>query len=128
MSIDSSFLSIRQTSSSKGLAIILVMLCHIGPYYHAAFLSFAGQIGVSIFLIVSGFGLNESFKKKGLINFWPSKIVRVLIPYWIVICLFDFWRLDFIDFAKLLFLIGPFHWFVSYIILYYFLGYKENVR
>lgn len=34
-----------------------------------------------MFLILSGYGINESFKKKGLQGYWKNKAIRILIPY-----------------------------------------------
>lgn len=44
--------------------------------------------GVSLFLILSGYGLSESFAKKGLSHYWSGKITRMLLPYAIVITVF----------------------------------------
>lgn len=43
-----------------------------------------GSIGVAAFLFISGFGLNESYKKSGLAGYWHKRIVRVIIPCWLV--------------------------------------------
>lgn len=44
-----------------------------------------GGIGVALFLFLSGFGCNESYKRKGLEGFWRKRVKRVLLPYAIVI-------------------------------------------
>ena len=43
-----------------------------------------GSIGVAAFLFISGFGLNERYKKSGLAGYWHKRIVRVIIPCWLV--------------------------------------------
>lgn len=48
------------------------------------FLSPLGGTGVAMFLLLSGYGLSESFAKKGLTHYWRNKIIRVALPYFIV--------------------------------------------
>ena len=67
----------------KGLAIILVIINHIGECY--GFPGPLGAIGVTIFLLLSGYGLNESLKvKNGVKGYWNNKFISIYIPY---ICL-----------------------------------------
>lgn len=57
------------------------MLCHIaGCWNFVGFTPFGG-IGVAMFLFLSGYGLNESWKKNGLKSFWKKKVLRVIFPY-----------------------------------------------
>ena len=48
-----------------------------------------GGIGVSIFLFLSGYGLNESYIANGLGKFWKNKLLRLLLPYflWLILLL-----------------------------------------
>lgn len=78
------FLSKEHTIAIKGLAIILVVLCHIGGASGMRYFTPLGGIGVSIFLIVSGYGLSLSYEKNGLEQYWSKKITAVLIPYMII--------------------------------------------
>lgn len=61
------------------------MIGHIAGTFGTVVFTPLPAMGVSLFLIMSGYGVSESFKKKGLSHYWPNKISRVLIPYAIVI-------------------------------------------
>lgn len=52
-------------------------------------------IGVALFLILSGYGLTESYKRKGLLVFWKSKFSKIWIPYAIVLTVCTIWSLSF---------------------------------
>lgn len=74
-------LSLSNTSVYRGYAILIIMLCHIaGCWNFVGFTPFGG-IGVAMFLFLSGYGLNESWKKNGLKSFWKKKVLRVIFPY-----------------------------------------------
>lgn len=77
--------SILQTDQMKGLAIIIIIVHHlfffnIKQYPQVAFWQGLGSIGVSVFLILSGFGLSVSVQKKGIENFFSKRLVRIYIP------------------------------------------------
>lgn len=73
----------------KGISILFVVLGHLGNRYLSfPYFSPITVAGVSIFLICSGYGLTESFKKKGLKNYWPNKIIRVWLPSFFIISFF----------------------------------------
>lgn len=65
----------------KGVAIILVILCHLGGKTGSVVFTPLGGIGVAIFLFLSGYGLEKSYEKKGLNNYWKKKISYVFLPY-----------------------------------------------
>ena len=67
----------EQTQYIKGLAILLILICHVSFSY------IGGGIGVGLFLIVSGYGLQYSYEQKKLKGFWKNKLFKVYIPYWI---------------------------------------------
>lgn len=78
------FFSRNHTNLLKGLAILTVFWGHIGLAYHIHSLQWIAAIGVSLFLICSGYGLEASFKKNGLKHYWLKRFIAVIIPYWIV--------------------------------------------
>ena len=106
------------TDSLKGIAILMIVVCHfVGGGFSYRLLTPLGGIGVSIFLFLSGYGLNESFKAKCLANFWKNKILRILLPYLI-------WSILFLPLSQILYdKIYWFHryWFIEYIFLWYIL-------
>lgn len=65
----------------KGIAILLVMANHVIGKIGNTPGTILGAIGVSVFFILSGYGLNESFKKKGVSNFWGKKVKNIWLPY-----------------------------------------------
>lgn len=113
-----SFFDINYTTISKGIAILMIMLCHCSnSWSHGRLLTPLGGIGVSIFLITSGYGLNESYKKYGLKDFWQKRLVRVYLPYFIVaVILGVFHHWDAKDWLLNLLVIKCIYWFISYIV------------
>lgn len=75
---ESFFLSKTNTDQLKGVAILLVILGHMG------IISYAGAYGVGIFLVLSGFGLTQSYLKSGTENFIRKRINKIIIPYMII--------------------------------------------
>ena len=103
------------TTILRGIAIVLIMLSHL-TREHTRIFTPLGGIGVAIFLILSGYGLNESFKHNGLNGFWKKRFIRVYIPYLIVlvaICLFQ--KESCTEFLMSLSLWHCPYWYVQYI-------------
>ena len=93
-------LNVRHTEQLKGLAIFFVILGHL--WVHVAkekpILILSGD-AVSMFLILSGFGLTISSGSKKIIfkKFLAKRISRVMVPYWIatvMILVLDYILLD----------------------------------
>lgn len=80
-------LDIGITDQLKGISIILIVfghLCSIG-FINLPSLKYLGAQGVSIFLILSGYGLTKSYLKKGFDeNFFVRRFKTVLLPYIVV--------------------------------------------
>ena len=122
---DSLFLDKDYTTIVKGIAIFMIMLGHMACFWPGGrLLTPLGGTGVAIFLITSGYGLMESYKRVGLKNFWKKRLLRVWIPYAIVcvlLCIFKGQSL--LALLKNLVLITSPFWFVQYIIAYYIILY-----
>ncbi|MDU5108905.1 MAG: acyltransferase family protein, partial [Clostridium sp.] len=117
-------LSVYNTNLLKGIAAILIVISHIGNKYGIRYFTPLGGIGVSVFLMLSGYGLLLSYKKKGLNNFLARRFSGILIPYWIVVIIYSFINIDIFniyDFIMQILLIKtiPYTWFVQYIIILY---------
>lgn len=82
---DGNLLSVNISNILRGIAILLVILQHISGHLGTNIFTPMGGTGVAIFLFLSGFGLNESFKKKGFTDFWKNRVIKVFIPYIILI-------------------------------------------
>lgn len=114
------------TTIMRGIAILFVVLHHVGNSSGSVIFTPLGGIGVAMFLIISGYGLHESLKKKGLNNYWKNKVVRVIIPMLIVefvsIIINECDRSGLQDTIKHLFCIDR-NWYVRYLFYWYFLFY-----
>lgn len=62
----------------KGLAILLVIIGHMGYIYRG------GAWGASLFLMLSGYGIFQSYINDNNNKYFQKKIVKVYLPYLIV--------------------------------------------
>lgn len=123
--ITQNFLDIEYTTNLRGIAILFVVMHHVSNSYNSNLFTPLGGIGVSMFLVLSGYGLNESYHRKGLVGFWKSKLLRVLIPCWLIEFLFLFFdssHFDYIIFIKHLLCIDV-NWYIRYLFYWYLLFY-----
>ena len=65
----------------RGWAILIIMIGHISACWNWVGLGPLGGMGVAMFLLLSGYGLHESYKKSGLKGFWKKKLLRIALPY-----------------------------------------------
>lgn len=107
----------------QGLSILGIMLMHYVMQLdsYPRVLNIIGSIGVAAFLFTSGFGINESYKHNGLGGFWRKRVLRVILPCWIVFL----FRLPFADsfdpvtqLLNFLFIDSDL-WYVDFIIRWY---------
>lgn len=54
------FLDFGYTDTLRGLAILLVLVCHVSSTMGTVLFTPLGGTGVALFLFLSGYGLNES--------------------------------------------------------------------
>lgn len=87
-------ISRRETQILKGIAILMVIVEHIGQAFHIGVVNPLGPIGVFLFLFLSGYGITCSYYKNGLKRYFSKKIIKVYIPYAFTIILFLLWRLS----------------------------------
>lgn len=119
-----SFFSIDHTNVVRGVAVVLIVISHIGDKSGLRYFTPLGGIGVSIFLICSGYGLYKSYIKNGLDRFFEKRIFKILIPYWIVamVCyithIIDRNIIDMVLGLSLIKVEGIF-WYVQYIVICY---------
>ncbi len=109
----------------QGVSALAIMLLHyvmqIDGYPRIANVP-AGSL-VSVFLIISGFGINESFKQSGLKGYWEKRLKRVLIPYWMVVIFqLPFWdEITAEHVLRNLLCTGSDLWFIDFIMRWYLL-------
>jgi len=120
-------LSIQKTTYLKGFAILLILLSHTKIF------KYGGLIGVGLFLTLSGYGMYESYTKKGLDNYFKKRISKVLIPYWlfnILWIIIDYIKGTTYSFKTIIFsfltyknIIDITMWYISYLLVWYILFY-----
>lgn len=89
---DRGVMSIDSTTELKGLAILAVILAHVGfclvtDYHFLMPLSAWAGVGVDLFLFLSAFGLTLSALKRSLSipQFYWKRLSRVIMPIWIIL-------------------------------------------
>lgn len=122
-------ISKKQTNALKGIAIVLVVGCHIGNHFTRATTPLGG-IGVFIFLLCSGYGLEASYQnevalgKSGLEGYWRKRFIGVWLPYAVIECIMYLikkpisLKLIILDLT----LIKPYFalgWYLNYLLLWY---------
>ena len=124
-------LSPFNTSCMRGGAILLVVLCHmVGTFFKGKIVYFTplGGIGVAIFLMLSAYGLNESYKKHGLVNWWKKRVIAVWVPYFVIQCClyWPFHEWNFLEFIEDITFIRPLYqngWYLNYLAICYIMFY-----
>jgi len=71
----------------KGLALVLVLLYHGGGILGLPN-SFNGQVGVDIFIVLSGFALALGSIELSAADFFRRRFFRIFPPYWAALALF----------------------------------------
>lgn len=87
--------NLSATDASKGMALLLLLWHHLfyeHPEYGMVTYMVANlaKVCVSIFLILSGYGLTESIKNKrvGLIDFYKKRLIKLYLNYWFIAAIF----------------------------------------
>lgn len=113
--------SLDFTNYLRGAAILMVMVGHVSGMMNTVLFSPLGGTGVALFLLLSGFGLNESFKKQGLTYYWRKKVLRVLFPYFFVASLLYLFRWDFTwqDYFLDITGIKTHYWYIAFLLKWY---------
>lgn len=124
------FMDRESTNIMKGVAILCIFMCHMMGTFGDGIVYFTplGGIGVSIFLVLSAYGMNESWNRVGSSNWWSKRIIAVIIPYAVVQCIFYWPFHEFMlkDFLLDIFCIRPLYaygWYLSYLLLWYVIFY-----
>lgn len=119
------------TAAIKGLSMFTILWAHSGAQLSIGGIQFVAGIGVSLFLICSGYGLEISYEKNGLNKFWAKRIVNVCIPFWTIelIGLLFSNRFTLLKYILDVIFVSPatgYGWFMQYIIISYFLFYLSK--
>jgi len=108
----------------KGIAITIIILGHLGNLFDIRYFTPLGAIGVSCFLIVSGYGLSTSYEKNGLKNYWTKKLPIYMIYVGIELIYYVMYWGEFTptQIIKDILLISPLHpygWYMNFIAVWY---------
>ncbi|MDE5941670.1 MAG: acyltransferase family protein [Muribaculaceae bacterium] len=122
-------LSFPFTNSMRGVAILMILVGHISGVMGIVALNPLASTGVTLFLILSGYGLNESFRKHGLRHFWRKKILRVLLPYSFVFIALAVFNHNTSPLSWALNLLGlrTSYWYIAFIIKCYLIFWLASV-
>ena len=127
------FLDMEHTNILKGYAIFFVLVGHVGQYAGVNGIEYPAGVGVSLFLILSGYGITLSVEKHGLSRYWKKRILRVFVPYilaetvYMLIARPNRNIVDIILDFTLLKPTHPFGWYLHYILICYILFYIVNL-
>ncbi len=118
-------MSVGYTNCVRGVAALVIVVFHVLIHFDISRLfNLPGSVAVAAFLFLSGYGINESFKRGSLARFWRKRLARVVVPYWIFLAVLTLARggvepkaflLDatFID-SEFWFVACLVHWYVAY--------------
>lgn len=116
-------LSRENTAWLRGFSALAIMVTHFLMQVdgYPRILNLVATVCVSVFLFLSGYGINESYKDRGLGGFWDHRLRRVLIPYWIVMLVqLPFWESFSMErLLRNLFLADGDLWFIDYLVRWY---------
>ena len=122
------WMSRNYTTALKGFSMLIILWSHVGACCGISGIQFIAAVGVSLFIIFSGYGLQLSVEANGLKGYWRRRFVHIILPYWIVegIGLLVSGRLTVKNYLlDCLFVapaVGP-GWFMQYLIICYLLFY-----
>ena len=84
-------LSRTNTQALKGVAILAIVVFHIlWRFDISPLLNLWGAPFVTAFLVLSGYGLEESFRRNGLESFWLKRLSKVVLPFVFFVCAYNY--------------------------------------
>ena len=120
------------TTVFKGVAILMIVMGHVGQLvpFSRPFTPL-GAIGVALFLLCSGFGIEKSFQKIGRKDYWKKRIINVWLPYALIelLCVWHHPEVGIIGIIQDLLLIQPCHpfgWYMQVLFIWYILYYLTS--
>jgi hypothetical protein len=110
------------TYAIRGISALGVYIFHISlSFVPSPLTNFWGGVFVAVFLILGGYGINESYKINGLKDYWKKRWRKVVLPTIAFACLFNFIASEgsLKAFLSELLYSKPTYWFVFYIVKCY---------
>lgn len=114
----------KETTSVRGMAILMIAIFHLFIAWEwPRVVNLPGSVGVAAFLFLSGYGINESYKKTGLKEYWRKKLRRVMIPFWLFVTILFFFKQtsNWHDYLLEVAFIKSAYWFIPYLVWCYLL-------
>ena len=116
------------TTAIKGFSILTVVWAHSGARLSIGGIQFIAGVGVALFLVCSGYGLEISYEKSGLQGFWKKRLLGVCLPFWLIELtgLLIIGAFSFKTYALDFFFLKPataYGWFMGYIVVCYLIFY-----
>ena len=114
----SSFFCRNHTELLRGYAIFSILFSHVANLAGVNAMEYPSAVGVSLFLLLSGYGIAESYQKNGFRCFWRKRFVRIYVPYIFGELIFIGLTNAGLDFGRIvldLSLIKPWHYFGWYL-------------
>lgn len=79
------------TQALRGIAALTIVFFHVvWGYGISPLLNMWGAFFVTIFIILSGYGLEESFRMRGLDGFWRKRVEKVVLPVAFFVCAYNY--------------------------------------
>ena len=79
------------TQALRGIAALGILLFHVLLGLRLSpLVNMLGGLFVAVFLVLSGFGLEESYRQRGLGGFWPKRLEKVVLPTVFFVCAYNY--------------------------------------
>lgn len=139
---ENEFLDKNITTEIRGIVIMLIILHHlfriaIDNLNHNVFLYYFGMYGVSVFLLLSGYGLTISAMNKGTKKFFEKKILTIFLPFVFMNILWIILNKSLLNINNSLFknitdivgitIMDRNYWYIKYIMICYLIFYISNL-
>lgn len=112
----------NETNCVRGLAALIIVIFHLFiAWEFPRVVNLAESVAVAAFLFLSGFGINESYKKTELKNYWQKKLRRIIIPFWLFVTILRVVKQSFNwhDYLLEMAFIDSDYWFIPYLMWCY---------
>lgn len=81
------FFNREQTTVLRGIAALMIVVLHVAIAWEChRVVNLPGSVFISAFIVMSGYGLNESYKRVGLEGYWRRRMRRIVVPWWAYLC------------------------------------------
>ena len=79
------------TQALRGIAALGILLFHVLLGLRLSpLVNMLEGLFVAVFLVLSGFELEESYRQKGLGGFWPKRLEKVVLPTVFFVCAYNY--------------------------------------